>query len=99
LQLQGGITVNNERLDLSGSGFQLQNNGALRNISGNNTWHGPVNLTELRGFSPASYYGSNGVGIVSIGVDNTGDTLTIDGTINDLPASPVPASPPVPLTS
>jgi fibronectin-binding autotransporter adhesin len=43
LQLQGGITVNNEALGLSGS------NGAtasLRNISGNNTYNGTITFTS-----------------------------------------------------
>jgi fibronectin-binding autotransporter adhesin len=41
LQLQGGITVANEALTLSGLGNYL---GALRNISGNNTYGGLVTL-------------------------------------------------------
>ena len=42
LQLQSGIAVNNV-LNLAGSG--VNNDGALRNISGTNTYSGPINLT------------------------------------------------------
>jgi autotransporter-associated beta strand protein len=42
LQLQGNITVANEKLTLNNTGFN--NNGALQNVSGNNTWSGPVVL-------------------------------------------------------
>ncbi len=59
LGLQGGIGVGNEALTISGvgpllttgtdlhltaSGTTLQGAGALRNISGNNTWSGPIAL-------------------------------------------------------
>jgi len=42
LELQGGITVAGEALSLSGDG--LSTNGALRNISGNNTLTGAITL-------------------------------------------------------
>ena len=42
LQLQGGISVNSEALTLNGSGLFLT--GAVRNISGNNVWTGPVSF-------------------------------------------------------
>ncbi len=42
LQLQGGINVTGETLTLSGTG--VGNLGALRNVSGNNTWAGSVGL-------------------------------------------------------
>jgi fibronectin-binding autotransporter adhesin len=42
LQTQGGITVTGEALTLNGTG--TSNDGALRNISGNNTWTGGVTL-------------------------------------------------------
>ena len=38
----GGITVNGETLNLGGSGFNF--GGALRNVSGNNTFNGPITL-------------------------------------------------------
>ncbi len=40
LQLQGGITVGTEALTLNGSG--ISNTGALRNISGNNSYAGAI---------------------------------------------------------
>jgi autotransporter-associated beta strand protein len=42
LQLQGGITVGAEALTLNGTG--VSNDGALRNISGNNTYGGAITL-------------------------------------------------------
>ncbi|MCX7415405.1 MAG: autotransporter-associated beta strand repeat-containing protein, partial [Planctomycetia bacterium] len=45
LQLRGGITIGNETLSLSGSG--IGNTGALRNISGNNTYGGVLTLTPV----------------------------------------------------
>jgi fibronectin-binding autotransporter adhesin len=42
LQLQGGITVGAEILSLNGTG--ISNDGALRNISGDNTWRGTITL-------------------------------------------------------
>ncbi|MEI6675253.1 MAG: autotransporter-associated beta strand repeat-containing protein [Verrucomicrobiota bacterium] len=46
LQIQGGITVTGETLNLAGMG--VNNDGALRNISGNNTWTGNIsNSTDL----------------------------------------------------
>jgi autotransporter-associated beta strand protein len=42
VQMQGGISVGAEELSLSGTG--VANDGALRNISGNNTWGGTVTL-------------------------------------------------------
>jgi fibronectin-binding autotransporter adhesin len=43
LELQGGITVGNKPLSLSGTG--ISGNGALRNISGTNTYGGPLTLS------------------------------------------------------
>ncbi len=42
LQIQGGITTNAESLMINGTG--VSNNGALRNISGNNTFSGAITL-------------------------------------------------------
>ena len=42
LQLQGGIAVGGESLTLSGTG--TGGNGALRNMSGNNSWAGNITL-------------------------------------------------------
>ena len=44
LELQGGITVGNEALTINGTGIGSWNYGALRNVSGNNQWSGPVTL-------------------------------------------------------
>jgi fibronectin-binding autotransporter adhesin len=45
LQIQGGITVGNEALTLNGTG--ISTNGALRNLSGDNTYEGLVTLGSL----------------------------------------------------
>jgi autotransporter-associated beta strand protein len=42
LQIQGGIAVGNEALTLNGGG--IASTGALRNISGNNSWSGAITL-------------------------------------------------------
>jgi len=42
LEIQSGITVSTEPLTLNGTG--ISSNGALRNISGNNTWSNTVTL-------------------------------------------------------
>ena len=42
LQIQGGITVGAEALSLAGTG--IANDGALLNISGNNSWGGTITL-------------------------------------------------------
>lgn len=44
LQLQGGIAVGNETLSLDGTG--IGNTGALRNISGNNSWAGTITINS-----------------------------------------------------
>ncbi|HYF37282.1 MAG TPA: autotransporter-associated beta strand repeat-containing protein, partial [Prosthecobacter sp.] len=43
LQLQNNITIGNEALSIAGAGNAT--NGALRNLSGNNSWGGAVTLT------------------------------------------------------
>ena len=43
IQLQGGITVAEANINLAGTG--INNDGALRNISGNNIFSGTLNLT------------------------------------------------------
>ena len=42
LQIQGGITTAAEALTLNGTG--ISNDGALRNVSGNNTYTGAITL-------------------------------------------------------
>ncbi len=44
LQLQGGIAVGNETLTLNGTG--IGSTGALRNISGNNSWAGTITINS-----------------------------------------------------
>ncbi|MES2310315.1 MAG: autotransporter domain-containing protein, partial [Verrucomicrobiota bacterium] len=63
LQLQGGVTVTGEALTLIGNG--ISNDGALRNILGNNTWTG--NLTS----SPAA----------TTRIASDAGTLTISGNV------------------
>src|SRR5690606_29342878 len=46
LQMQGGANVTNEALSIAGT----PSNGAVRNISGDNTWGGPVTLTGATSF-------------------------------------------------
>jgi fibronectin-binding autotransporter adhesin len=43
LELQNNITVGNEALTLNGNGFN-GSGGALRNVSGSNTWNGAISL-------------------------------------------------------
>ena len=62
LQLQGGITVGAEALTLSGSG--IGDTGALRSISGNNTFGGTITLGAS----------------ARINSDTAGDTLTLSNT-------------------
>lgn len=47
LQLQGGITVSGARVTVTGGG----NNGALKNISGNNTWAGDISALAVSGIT------------------------------------------------
>ncbi len=77
LVLQGGITVGAEALSLTGTG--VGNNGALRNLSGNNTWGGTVTLagtTEIQ----------SDAGTLTLSAANsvtgTNRALTIDGAGN-----------------
>ena len=83
LQLQGGIAVGSEALSLSGSG--VSNDGALRNISGTNSYGGNVTLaTASRINSDANLLTVSGnvtssnLGLTVGGAGNT----TISGTVN-----------------
>jgi fibronectin-binding autotransporter adhesin len=82
LQLQGGIAVGNEALTLSGSG--VANNGALRSISGTNSYAGTVTLaTASRINSDANLLTLSGnVTSTNLGltVGGSGNT-TISGTV------------------
>ena len=64
LALQGGITISAEPLILNGSG--ANSGGALRNVSGNNTYGGTVSLNDSS----------------SIFVVNGTDTLTVSGLVS-----------------
>ena len=75
LQLQGGITVGREWINLSGSG--LFNTGALRNISGNNTWSGTNNLVTL-----PTRINSDADTLTLSGVVNSAQNLTFGGAGN-----------------
>jgi fibronectin-binding autotransporter adhesin len=82
LQLQGGIAIGNEALSLSGSG--VTNDGALRSISGTNSYAGAITLaTASRINSDANLLTLSGnVTSTNLGltVGGTGNT-TISGTL------------------
>jgi autotransporter-associated beta strand protein len=82
LQLQDGIDVANESLDLSGTG--IFNTGALESVGGANTWAGSVVLDQVAGQSPTTNPPSN----IGIGVLNTapGDELLLTGMIGQNPS-------------
>mgnify|MGYP005837221185 CR=1 FL=1 len=69
-------------LNISGTG--IFGTGAIRNISGNNTWSGNITLQELPGFAPIAVP----PGVVSVAVDRPQDTLTLSGTVGELAVSP-----------
>jgi len=81
LQLQGNITVGAEALSINGTG--VSNTGALRNISGNNTWGGSVALaaTGVRINSDADTLTIGG------SITGTGFGVTIGGAGNTSIAS------------
>ncbi len=64
LELQGGVAVGTEPLTIGGTGISAA--GALRSVSGNNSFGGPITLTQST-TSVISY--------------NTGDLLTLSGVI------------------
>ena len=72
LQLQGGIAVGTEALSLSGTGVSAD--GALRNISGDNSWAGAISLAA------ASRINSDaGTLTVSGTITATNQDLTVGG--------------------
>jgi fibronectin-binding autotransporter adhesin len=75
LQLQGGIAVSGELLTLNGSG--ITNTGALRNISGDNSWAGLITLG-----SASSIASDAGTLTLTGGIDNVTFLLTIQGAGN-----------------
>src|SRR5262249_2075682 len=80
LQIQGGVTVANEKLVLAGTG--ISGTGALLSLTGANTWAGAITLTNAAsgaGFSPATTPPNS----VAIGESSAaaGDSLTLTGAI------------------
>jgi autotransporter-associated beta strand protein len=92
VQIQGGITVPKEKLRIAGNGVLTAgvNTGALENVSGANTWAGPITLADLaadQSFGSASTNpappASVMIGALSTGPADTADTLTVTGTIGE----------------
>lgn len=81
LQLQGGITIGNEPLSIVG--VHTGNTGALRNISGDNTYGGLVTLTG------ASRINSDADTLTLSGGITGSSTLSIGGTGNTLVSGPI----------
>ena len=88
LQLQGGITVGSEALTISGTGPSSA--GALRNISGINTWGGNITLGD------ASIIGSSAgnlvIDVASGNAVSGAFNLTFNGAGNILVADPIATS-------
>ena len=94
LQTQGGITVSGEALTLNGTG--VSNDGALRNVSGSNTWTGNITLGSasrinsdagtltisgaIGGNTQNLTIGGAGSTTISGGIGTTTGSLTKDGT-------------------
>ena len=78
--MQGGITVPNQFLRLSGTG--INGTGAMLNISGFNTWQGTITLAQDAGFLPATTPPT----AVAIGAQFTtpADALDITGAITQV---------------
>ncbi len=72
LQLQGGIAVGTEALSLSGTG--VSSDGALRNISGDNSWAGAISLAGASRINSDS-----GTLTVSGSITATNQDLTVGG--------------------
>lgn len=72
LRLQGGISIGNEALSISGDG--PSDNAALDNISGNNTWGGSITLTNN-----ATIRNVSGTITLSNTINAGGFTLTLGG--------------------
>jgi len=88
LYLQNNISIGNEPLSLSGSGYSSYIQGALQNTSGNNSWNGPITLTgdteiftiggSLELTNTNTIYGDN----KQLKLYGDSGSLTISGTIN-----------------
>jgi fibronectin-binding autotransporter adhesin len=75
LQIQGGIAVGNEALTLNGSG--VASDGALRNISGNNSYAGGITLG-----SASTIASDSGTLTLTGGIVDNGFTATFAGSGN-----------------
>ncbi|MEW5759013.1 MAG: autotransporter-associated beta strand repeat-containing protein, partial [Candidatus Omnitrophota bacterium] len=84
LQLEGGITVGAEALSLNGTG--ILNDGAIRNISGNNEWQGAVTLesSSFIGSDADTLILSGGItGVGAINIEKVGaGTISLTNTTN-----------------
>lgn len=75
LEIQGGIVTAAEGLTLNGTG--IGNGGALRNVLGDNTFSGPINLA-----TPSRINSDNGTLTLTGGITGAGQNLTIGGNGN-----------------
>jgi len=91
LELQNNITVTGESLSIAGTG--VGTNGALRNVSGTNTWTGPISLTDPTKFQSEAgelvISGSIDDGVPSYTQRSTGNGLTVDGPANTTISGPL----------
>ncbi|MDD4869536.1 MAG: DUF2341 domain-containing protein [Kiritimatiellae bacterium] len=86
LQLQGGITVGAEALTLNGTG--VSTDGALRNISGNNTYQGAITIGSATRINSDS-------GLLTLdvasgnGITGAGQNVTFGGEEDIIVADPI----------
>jgi autotransporter-associated beta strand protein len=92
LQVQGGITVMNESLRLSGTG--INNTGALEGTGGGaNDWAGPITLAKDPAWAlsppspPATLTTPSASVAIGALLTNPNDTLTIEGSIGQIAGS------------
>jgi fibronectin-binding autotransporter adhesin len=84
LQIQGGISVTNERLALSGSGYNPGTGilGAFNNLSGNNTW-GTASTTLINLDNDARINSSAGTLTIATNIgSSSNNALTVGGSGN-----------------
>ena len=84
LQLQGGIAVGAEALTLNGSG--IASDGALRNLSGNNSWSGAITLgsaatlaSDAGGLTMSGAFANGGFLATYMGAGNFTNSGVISG--------------------
>ena len=78
LEIQGGIVTAAEPLFLTGMGYGNDNSGALRNISGNNTFAGPVTIAAT---NTGIGVGPNADALQSTGLGSSTDTLILNAAL------------------